>query len=91
MPLDIATAGVSALARGVPKLVRGTYLGWGVPTLARGVPTLAGRYPPWDTPWCEQTENITFPHPSDAVGNNPQTSKKMFAFSVAFSRCERAL
>ena len=30
--------------------------GWGVPTL--GVP-----------PRCEQTENITFPHPSDAVGN----------------------
>ena len=39
----------------------GTYLGRGVGTL---------RYP---LPPCEQTENITFPHPSDAVGNKPNT------------------
>ena len=89
---------------------RGTYLGWGVPTLGYPSPVLTwwggtylgvsqiltwpggtylGQgYLPWGTPiwtWlgyppsgpgrgtpprCEQTENITFPHPSDAVGKN---------------------
>ena len=44
----------------------GTYLGWGAPAL--GYPpiwTWLGYPPP-----CEQTENITFPHPSNVVSNN---------------------
>ena len=41
----------------------------GVPTLGYAPPvwTLLGY--PSPPPRCEQTENITFPHPSDAVGN----------------------
>ena len=58
----------------------GTYLGWGVPTLGYlpvwtwwMVPALV--YPHLDLagvppPPCGQTENITFPHSSDAVGKN---------------------
>ena len=52
---------------GLPTLARG-YLPWpvGTPPWLGGLPTLAGMgYPPR----CEQTENITFPYPSDAGGN----------------------
>ena len=61
--------GDTYLGRGVPTLAgRGTYLGGG-----GGVPWLGG-YPPWPGyPGCEQTdacENSTFPHSSDAGGNN---------------------
>ena len=52
---------------GAPTLAGGG--GGGVPTLARQVPTLAGGGGGATYPWCEQTGNITFPHPSDAVGN----------------------
>ena len=58
----------------------GTYLSRGVLTLAGGVPILARVVPTLvgDThlgldgvpPRCEQIENITFPHPSDAGGNH---------------------
>ena len=37
--------GVPTLARGIPTLAGGTYLGWGIPTLVRGVPTLARGIP----------------------------------------------
>ena len=72
--------GVPILAGGkVPTLVSGlggTCLGQGVPTLAKG-------YLPWrgggthlgrdGVPRrCKQTENITFPHPSDAVSDKTQ-------------------
>ena len=54
------------------------YLPWpgGYPILAGGLPTLARGYPPWlgwhtlPPPRCEQTENITFPHPLDLGGSN---------------------
>ena len=51
----------------------GTYLGWGVPTLARGyLPWSGGRYlPGYPRVWTDkQTETITFPYPTDAGGNN---------------------
>ena len=44
-----------------PDLSRGRYLGIGNPP-----PSGSGR---GTTPPCEQTENIAFPHPLDAVGN----------------------
>ena len=75
-------------ASGIPPAVQqvlglgGTYLGWGVPTFARGVPTLAGGTHLGQDgvlPWCEQTENFAFPHPSDAGSKNVST--KCFTFS----------
>ena len=64
--------GIPTLARGlgVPTLARGypTFAG-GLPTLARGVPSWLGWHTP-PSPRCEQTENITFPHPLDVGGNN---------------------
>ena len=62
---------------GVPTLAGGTYLGRGLPILAgggAGVPTLAGMGYPLR---CEQTENITFPHPSDAFGKNIVILKRL--------------
>ena len=60
-----------------------TRLGWEyllVPTLAGG-----GGYPPWLA--CEQTENITFPHPSDAGGNHDVTSQLVtLRFPVILAR-----
>ena len=58
---------------------------WGVPELdLAGVPPphldLAG-IPPPPSPRCEQTENITFPHPSDAVGNNVWACLRDLIFS----------
>ena len=50
-------------------------------------------YPPRK---CEQTKNITFPHPSDAGGkyyllNPSDASGKVFALSIDFTQCEGAL
>ena len=60
----------------------GTYFGCGYPFwlggtyLSQGVPTLAGM---GYSPRCEQTDNITFPHPLDAGGNkNKQISYSAF-------------
>ena len=71
---------------------RGGYLRWGTPSQVWWGGTRTG--PGWDTPhpiwtWlgypppprCEQTENITFPHPSDAVGNNVWACLRDLIFS----------
>ena len=62
------------------------YLRWGTPLPSRPgwgtPPPVLARVPPYLRPEmgypppprkCEQTENITFPHPSDAGGNNIST------------------
>ena len=57
--------GTHTRSGGYPSQVRGTHpRSGGYPIQVRGVPT-----PPPPPRKCEQTENITFPHPSDAGGN----------------------
>ena len=75
----LARVGGTQLGQGVPTLARGCLPWLGVPTLATGIPPWPGGYPPWlgwGTSRCEQTENITFPHPSDAGGKNYRNAEK---------------
>ena len=65
------------------------YLRWGTPPRAGpgwGTPRLdlAG-VPPPPPPRCEQTENITFAHPSDAVGND--TARILCAHITPHATC----
>ena len=46
-------------------------LGWGTPLSRPGT-----GYPPPSSRKCEQTENITFPHPSDASGNYGNSAER---------------
>ena len=85
-------AGVTYLSWG-----RGTYLGQGAHTLAGGYLHQGGTHLGWDgvPPGCEQTdacENSTFPHPSDAGGNNLLNNLKQnpncHTTTIVVSSCE---
>ena len=89
--------GVSTLAWGYLPWLWGFPPWPGVPTFPWEYPPWPGGYLPWPeeyptlarmgcpTPRCEQTENITFPHPSDAVGNDHGTNRLEPSGSDVFS------
>ena len=81
-----------ALLAGVPPLAEPS-LGTPQLDLAGVPPSGAGRGTPHTR--CGQSENITFPHPSDAVGKNvtsvsvaPRTSATWIRCSALWGMCE---